>query len=196
MKELKKILENSPENLDTIYFINVHKGVELYIRRLLLIGLRLNEVKYETSEEVIKMSFANNREIINKSIELITKGKNTLADFERKSKNLKVLLELFFDFTSIYRNRVVHGIYESIRDSNILKYCYLIDKYLIIEFEKTLEMMGYNSAFATPTEWGAKRSSKEESIDTIITRLKFRKISKVPKSLSQVKDIVDNLVLG
>jgi hypothetical protein len=196
MKELKKLLENSPENLDTLYFINVHKGVELYIRRLLLIGLRLNEVKYETSEEVIKLSYASNREIINKSIELITKGKNTLADFEEKNKNLKVLLELFFDFTSIYRNRVVHGIYERIVDSNILKYCYLIDKYLIIEFEKTLEMNGYNSAFATPTEWGAKRSSIVESIDSVITRLKFRKISKVPKSLSQVKGIVDNLVLG
>jgi len=190
LNNLRNLIAQNPQSLTTDDFIKIHKNVEGYIRRLLLIGLRINGVKYETSMEVIKMSYLNNKDLIKTTIDLITKGTKNLSDFETTNSDFKELLELFFDFTSIYRNRVIHGVYENINDQLILKHCYFIDKFLIEEFEQTLKSLNFKSAFDKPTDWGAIRSTSTESINQIISRLKLGRLTKTPKGIVAVQNAI------
>lgn len=192
LNNLKKLILTYPQNPNTDDFIKIHKGVEGYIRRLLFVGLRINGVKYETSLEVINMSYLNNRELLKKTIELLTKNTKTLTDFESKNNDFKELENLFFDFTSIYRNRVIHGIFEKISDQIVLKHCYYIDMYFIIEFESTLKSLGYKSAFDQPNVWGALRSTSSETFDHVIKRLKLGRLSKKPKGIISVQNSIAN----
>lgn len=124
------------------------------------------------------------------TIELITRGTKSLNDFENHNPDLKVLLELFFDFTTIYRNRVIHGVDERINDPTILRHCYFIDKFLIEEFESTLISLKYKSAFDKPTEWGATRITSDENINQVIARLKIGRLTKVPKGIVSVQNAI------
>lgn len=190
LNNIKNLIAQNPHNLTTDDFIKIHKNVEGYIRRLLLIGLRINGVKYETSLEVIKMSYLNNKDLIKTTIDLITKGTKNITDFETANSDFKELLELFFDFTSIYRNRVIHGVYENINDQPILRHCYFIDKFLIEEFEQTLKSLSFKSAFDKPTDWGANRSTSAETINQVITRLKLGRLTKTPKGIVAVQNAI------
>ena len=188
IKDIKKIVELIPNNVTTDNFIDIHKAVEGYIRRLLLIGLRVNDVSYKVAQQVIKGSYLNNRVLIEKTIKLITKGTKEISDFENSNNDLEILKNLFLEFTSIYRNRVVHGIYKTINDQTVLNYCYYIDKYLIIEFEQTLLLLNYKSAYDTPTDWGAVRGTSTESFDQVISRLKLGSLLRPPKGIIAVKN--------
>ena len=190
LNNLRNLISQNPLNLTTDDFIKIHKSFEGYIRRLLLIGLRLNGVKYETAQDVVKMSYLNNRDLIKITIELITKKTKSLNDFETHNFDLKELLELFFDFTTIYRNLVIHGVYESINDAIILKHCYFIDKFLIEEFESTLNSLNYKSAFDKPSEWGAPRTTSNETIEQVIRRLRLGRLTKTPKGIVSVQNTI------
>ena len=192
LKNLKKIINESPQQLETKDFIIIHKSVEGYFRRLLLIGLRLNDVKYKTSLDVIKMSYLCNKDLLKKIVGLISLNNNTLIDFENQNPDFQKLEELFFDFTSIYRNRIIHGVDERIYDEVILKYCYYIDKFFLKEFEATLSLFDYNSGFDTPKTWGANRVVNSESINNVIRRLNLGKITKEPKGINSVKNILNS----
>ena len=190
LQHLKNLLQTTPTSITTSDFIELHKGVEGYIRRLFLIGLRLDGVKYETSLEVIKKSYLNNNDLLKKIIKLISKNAKDISDFENNNPDFKVLLDLFFNFTTVYRNRVVHGVYDVIHDDNTLKHCYYINKYFLIEFEATLNNLAYKSAFDTPTNWGAGRSTSTESFSQVVTRLSLGQLSKVPKRMVEVENLI------
>jgi hypothetical protein len=188
LKNLKNLVESNPSNITTTDFVNLHVGIESYLKRLLFIGLRLNGVQYKTATEVVSMTNLQNRQLIKKTIKLISQNKKTLTDFENHNTDFKVILDLFFEFTSVYRNRVVHGVDEIIYDNTILRYCYFIDKCLIREFEMTLISHGFNSAFDTPKTWGASRSKNTENFDEIIKRLDLGKIAKTPRGIISVQN--------
>jgi len=190
LQNLKNLISKNPKHPTTDDFIEIHKGLEGYLRRSLFIGLRLNGVKYETSVDVIKMSYLNNRDLLKKTIELITQGTKTLVDFENHNPDLKELENLLFDFTSIYRNRVVHGVYDRINDQTELRYCYYIDKFFIEEFESTLISLGFKSAFNKPKDWGAKRTISSELFNQVIKRLSLGKITKAPRGIIFVQNSI------
>ena len=188
IQDIKKIVELTPNNVTTDNFINIHKATESYIRRLFLIGLRVNGVSYKVALQVIKGSYLNNKVLIEKTIKLITKGTKEISDFENSNNDLKILKELFFEFTSIYRNRVIHGIYKTVNDQTILNHCYYINKYFIIEFEQTLLLLHYKSAYDTPSDWGAIRDTSTESFDQVVRRLNLGQLVKPPKGIIAVKN--------
>lgn len=191
LKNLKDLMTQSPASPTTDDFIRIHKSVEGYIRRLQFIGLRLNNVKYSTAQDVISLSYLNNRDLIKKTIKWITLSRHSIEDFEAQNADLKVLLDLFFDFSSIYRNRLTHGIYDKINNQEVLKHCYYVDKYLIVEFESTLSQLGYKSAFNEPNEWGATAASSTETVDQVIARLRIgNRITKSPKGIISVKNTI------
>jgi hypothetical protein len=190
LQNLKSLISSNPQNVTTEDFIKIHKGVEGYIRRLLFIGLRLNCVKYNTSLEVIKMSYLNNRDLLTKTIELISNKTKTLTDFENMNYDFKELINLFFGFTAIYRNRILHGVDENIHDQTVLKHCYYIDKYIIVEFEDTLKSLDYKSAFDKPKDWGAKTIVSNETFNKVIKRLKLGRLTKSPKGIIAVQNTI------
>lgn len=190
VKNLQSVFESKSGNITTIDFINIHRGVEAYLRRLLFIGLRLNGVQYKTASEVVCMSYSNNRDLIKNTIKLISLNTIALEDLEEQNSDFKALLQLFFEFTSVYRNRVFHGVEGEIYDSLTLQYCYLIDKSLIVEFELSLQYFGFKSAFETPKAWGASRSVNPEKFDQVINRLKLGKLSKNPMSTISVQNLI------
>lgn len=190
LTKLKALISNTPTDPTEEDFINIHKGVEGYIRRLLLIGLRLNNVKYSTAQEVIKMSYLNNRDLFKKTIELVTKKTKTISDFEAANPDLKELMDLFFDFTSILRNRILHGVDEKIHNAIALKHAYYIDKYLVDEMEASLSTFGFKSAFDEPNKWGALTVKSTETFSAVITRLKLGKLTKNVLGMIAVKNAI------
>lgn len=186
LSNLKTLIANKPVNPTTDDFIKIHKGVEGYFRRLIFIGLRINGVKYQKCQEVIALSYLTNRPLVTKAIDLITGHKKTISDFEKSNQDFKVFLNLFFTFTSVYRNRIVHGVDEKIYDQTILKYCYYIDNYLIDEFEDTFKKLRFPSAFDCPRDWSAKRVIKNESLNSVVTRLKLGSIVPPPQGITSI----------
>jgi hypothetical protein len=187
---LNSLFLNNPVDLSTNDFIKIHKGVEGYLYRLLFIGLRLNDIKYETALKAVNLSYLDSKTLLQKTICMLSKNTLKLSDFEVANSDFKELVSLFFEFTVIYRNRLAHGVIEEIFDEDILKHCYYIDKYFMVEFENTLQLLGYKSAFDTPTAWGANKITSSETFESVIDRLKIGSLSKVPKGIIAVKNAV------
>ena len=129
LKRLKDLFSNPPQDFTTKTFIEIHEGVEAYFRRLLIIGLRLNQVQYNTSIEVIRRLWTNNPDLLKNLIYLISFRSKSLNDFQQSNPDFKELLELFFDFTSRYRNLIVQGVDDKINDPTTLKYLIMTDYY-------------------------------------------------------------------
>jgi len=187
LKNLKKVLFEEPESLDSDLFLRNHKYLEGYFRRCILIGLRINNVKYQTAQNVISLTYQNNRQLLDTIFLLLSKNNKTLISIKNKHADFKELLKLFFDFTSIYRNRLVHGVINKIHDDQVLKYCYLIDKYLMLEFERVLKIEFSKSVFDKPKDWGAKTIRSKETIEQIRLRLQLGKLVKDPLKIETVK---------
>lgn len=187
LTNLKKKINEAPDEITSADFLRMHQYVEGYLRRLQLIGLRLNNVQYATSRELIQLTYLNNRALLEAVFKLISKGNLKLHAAEAKHPNLKILTELFFNLAAIYRNRLVHGVLDKIRDEELLQMCYQVDRYLIIELERVMQAEFQHSAFDPPKSWGATTIRTTETIDQIRKRLKLGKIVKSPMTLTKAQ---------
>ena len=186
LKKFKQYLAETPEYLSSDVFLKMHKYVEGYLRRLELIGLRLNNVQYKSAQELISLTYLNNRALLQAVFKLLSKGNKRLEELEATYPDLKILIKLFFEFSSIYRNRLVHGVLEEIHDEETLKYCYLVDKSFVLELERVLELEFGHSAFDKPKKWGATTIRSTETIDQIRRRLKLGSLVKSPLATKTV----------
>ncbi|OQA93942.1 MAG: hypothetical protein BWY27_00008 [Bacteroidetes bacterium ADurb.Bin234] len=165
LSKCKTILEQ--KNISDEYFIKLHITLEGYLKRLLFIGLRTKDVQYKTAQE----SITKYHEILPNMISKIwlilgIDYKNDLLKFGK----YKILEEYVLNFTSKYRNYRVHGIYDEIKDHELLRCLILIDKAFINEIEKYLKTKKMPSAFDEPKKWGAK-VSKIKSVDDVFNNI-------------------------
>lgn len=177
-----------------ILFIELHRYVEGYLRRLLLIGLRLHEVQYKQAQKIIELTFLNKRALIEKSFTLISYGTFALKQAKKEYPRFAISADLFFNFTSPYRNWLVHGVHDNIHDPELLECLCRSDRQFIIEFEKILRDQFHRSAFDKPGDWGAQKGKKEENIPALIKRLGLKKVLKgAPMSLTEAKNRLEKL---
>ena len=175
-------------------FIDRHRYVEGYLRRLLLIGLRLNAVQYKQAQKIIEFTFLNTPALIEKSFALISHQKFTFKEATTKYSNFATSTDLFLKFTSPYRNWLVHGVLDTIHDLELLECLCRADRQFLIEFEKLLNAEFNRSAFDEPGRWGARKGKKEENLPALIKRLRLGKVLKgTPMSVRVAKKRLEQL---
>jgi hypothetical protein len=125
---------------------------------------------------------------MNKICDLISSCTFKYSDIINNYPELATLLDLFRKFTSQHRNRYAHGIRDDFINDDLLKYLYLVDKLLIIYFDKMLRITFNKSAFDKPGTWSNQPiKSRKESIEEAVKRLALGKLLKTFYKLDDVK---------
>ncbi len=175
------------------YFLDLHISIESYLKRILFIGLRKNDVKYKMAQDAIIKYYEPLPVLIEKAWTLI--GIDYKNDVQRFG-NYKAIEDYFLNFTSKYRNYRVHGVYDEIRDPVLLQCLILFDKAFIDEIDSFLISKKLPKVFDEPNQWGARTvRSSAESIENIFDRLLGgKKNLKKPKYLkSDAQKALKNL---
>jgi hypothetical protein len=198
-KQLIAVLNDRNQPRTTESFIRVHRHLEGYFKRVMLIGLRIHGVQYETSTRIIDSVHMHAIAQIEKAIVLLdgTSRKHAVVikEAKREDNAVFVLIELFQNFSALFRNRLVHGVIDNVRDQDTLDSLFDVDLGLFNEFESMLRKKHSRSGFDQPKEWGAKPGEKE-SIDSIIARLRLGKISPNPIATIDVRKILSDIGHG
>jgi hypothetical protein len=190
LKRLKAVLlSKKQENTSEDFFIS-HRFIEGYIKRVFLIGLRLNGVQYNNSVKIIEGTYVNTSSLIEKVLFLLNKtsGKQQQVITNLKNRNPSFFLinDLVLKFTAPYRNRLAHGTIEELRDQELVNWLCHINRSFFKEFESLLLKEFGHSAFENPGKWGAKRGI-DDKIEVTVNKLKLGSIVSDPMSLSSVQ---------
>ena len=163
--------------------LDVHICVEGYFKRLLFIGLRLNEVQYETARQVIERYWSRSLK------ELIKKAWNTSGvgyDTAKQYDGYREVERYVTTFTAYYRNQRVHGGRDEIEDQRLLVAMIDVDKEIIRVSERICQATVGCSAFQKPGRWGAKRG-RIEDIAAVLQRFNLRENRHEPPDIAEVE---------
>lgn len=66
IQQIRSGLTSRKVNYVSSEFFDIHRYIEAYIKRILLIGLRLNTVKYKESTIIVESTYLNTASLIEK----------------------------------------------------------------------------------------------------------------------------------
>ena len=189
LSQLKTVLDANPKPSGSEDFLRLHRYLEGYIKRVMLIGLRLNRVQYENSRKIVESTYINTANLIDKVLVLLDqsgrKHKKVITGLKKTYGGFFELKDLLLKFTFVYRNRLAHGTIGELKDQNLLDYLYHVNRSFYKEFEQLLKKEYRHSAFERPRDWGAKNGIQEK-IENTVKRLRLGSLVKDPMPLSQV----------
>jgi hypothetical protein len=170
-------------------FMQMHKAVESYLKRVLFIALRKKGVSYKNCQGVIKSSFLTNDKLFEKVINLLNELKIS-ETYQNDTLNVKVLFYLFHNFSSVFRNRIVHGIIPELNDKEVLKYCYIINKNLIMKIEESLFEVYSSRALDNLETWKFDRrvANDNRNVENIIAKYRLGARTRIAISKKNVKE--------
>lgn len=187
---LKSKLDSQNVSYVSSDFLSYHKHLEAYLKRVLLIGLRLNGLKYDDSETVIERTFVRAPNLIDKVLFLVDQSnfgqQKVISRLSKKFVDFFVLKELFLEFTSTYRNLLSHGTISDLTDPELIKLLCHVDKSFYLAFEDLLRIKHGHSAFEKPGDWGAERGT-DKIIETFAESLGLGKFLDPPLTLTVVE---------
>lgn len=191
--KIREILNPSKMEYTNQIFFKTHTHLEAYIKRVLLVALRLKGVKYENSVKIVESTYLNTAHLIDKVLVLLdTKScsqKDALNNLKLKYPDFFTCHDLVLNFSAVYRNRLAHGTISELKDPELLKLLCQTNYAFFQSFEDLLKQEYFHSALEKPKDWGAKRGNNE-AIETTIKNLKLGSIVKEPKSKSQVETLL------
>ena len=195
LKQIKTDLSSRKVSYSSEEFFNIHRNIEAYIKRILLISLRINGIKYKEATIIVESTYINTANLIEKVLFLLdqsqSKQQKVISEMKKKHNDFFVLKELLLKFSAKYRNWLAHGTIGELKDPELIRYLCHVDKSFFKEFEALLKSEYGNSAFDKPGDWGAKRG-KDEEIEKSAKRLGLGKILDQPLSLNIVKNKLVN----
>jgi hypothetical protein len=174
-------------------FLKIHLTVEGVIKRLLFIGLRINGVRYKTAQQAIAEYYEKDKTAI------IKKAWNLCGiDYEktvRKKPDYTTMENLVFEFSSKYRNQLIHGNDGAIHNQNLLKTLIQIDQKYIAAIEAVLKSQNKPSLFEQPRKWQLEKSVITDKNEVLKNLLGIKNpkdktimsLEEAQKQLSQVK---------
>ena len=131
-KRINAGLKSRKVNYSSSEFFDIHRYIEAYIKRILLIGLRLNGVKYVESTIIVESTYINTSNLIEKVLFLLDQSgdnqKVVVDKLKIKHKDFFVLKELLLKFSSNYRNWIAHGAIIELKDPELIKYLCHVNK--------------------------------------------------------------------
>jgi len=191
--QIRNVLEVDPGLFNGNYFFKTHTHLEAYIKRVMLIGLRLRGVQYENSVKIVESTYITTANLIGIVLWLVDRsGKNKkdiLVDLENKYPDFFALKNLVLMFSAIYRNRLAHGTIAELHDQSLIGLLCHVNRSFFLAFEKLLTSEYGHSAFNKPGDWGALPGFPE-SIDKTVKRLSLGSIVKAPMTVVDVKNIL------
>ncbi|ELB2039623.1 TPA: hypothetical protein NGR99_004596 [Vibrio parahaemolyticus] len=191
--KIGEILNPSEMEYTNQIFFKTHTHLEAYIKRVLLVALRLKGVKYDYSVKIVESTYINTANLIDKVLALLdtqSRSQNdVLNDLKLKYPHFFTCKDLVLTFSSVYRNRLAHGTISELKDPELLKLLCQTNYAFFQSFEDLLKREYLHSALEKPKDWGAGRG-KSEAIETTVKSLKLGSIVKEPKSKSQVEKLL------
>ena len=188
--QLKNELSISSARNDGRFFFQTYTHLEGYVKRVMLIGLRLHGVRYDNAIKVVDSTYINTANLIEKVLFLIDRsGKNqtqVLGDLKTRFPEFFILKNVLMDFSAVYRNRLAHGTISELKDQEIIDLLCHVNQSFFQSFEELLHSNYGRSAFDTPSDWGAVRGSME-AIENTVNRLKLGTLVKKPLHPNEVK---------
>ena len=174
LENLKSVLEDREPVLSTESFLRLHRHLEGYFKRVLLISLRIRGVKYKPAVRVVESANISVMSQIEKAIYLldVSAGSRKLSIrlAEAQFPQLFVLKRLFKEFSAPFRNQVSHGVIDNFTDFATMSALFRVDFGLYRAFEDMLRVKYGRSAFDQPKAWGA-RPGKQGDPEEITNRL-------------------------
>jgi hypothetical protein len=159
LERAKKTLASKAISLQQ--FLKLHLTVEGLIKRLLFIGLRKNGVHYNTARQAIGEYYENSKKaIVKKAWNLCGIDYDTIV---MANHDYAVMENLMLEFSSKYRNQLIHGNDGALHDTSLLKTLIHIDKKFIAAMEAVLKSQGKPSLFEQPRRWCLEKSSVTET---------------------------------
>ena len=190
-KKLKTFFSKGHKTKDSAYFLKSHIYMEAYLKRVMLIGLRLQGVQYKKSEKIILLSYFPLGKFVNKAICLLDssniRDEKKISLWNTEHPDFFLLRELVLNFSAKYRNQIVHGTIDEMRNQELIDCLCHTNISFVEEFECTLDARFGKSAFAKPRDWGANQGINEE-ISNSVERLKLRELVMPPMSLDDAKE--------
>jgi len=175
----------------TAEFLDIHRYMEGYLKRVLFIGLRLKGVQYKNAEFIVSKIQLDIATAIGKSWFFLDQSGSKNGAFikalESKHPDLFILKEVFITFCSRYRNQVAHGLIGQISGQDAIDLLCHVNLSFYKAIEAMLQAEFSCSAFDTPTLWGASRSLNEGHATTIARLSLGKYLSKAPQRVCDVK---------
>jgi len=192
----EKLLSNQTSGFQSDEFLLLHRYSEAYLKRVLLIGLRLHGVQYESSKKIVENTYLTTKALIPKCMVLLMRDGTRQADIEKmlssEYPDFMDLQKLFLEFTSKYRNILAHGLIDEIKDEELLNTLCATNKRFIQCFERVLQNKFGHSAFDPPKNWGAGRGQVED-IEKTVSRLRLGSITSKPMPLASAQSILSKV---
>jgi len=192
----EKLLSDQTAEFQPEDFLLLHRYAEAYLKRVLLIGLRLRGAQYESSKIIVENTYLTTKALIPKCMVLLMRDGKKQADVGKtlssKYPDFIELQKLFLEFTSRYRNILAHGLIYEIKDAELLDTLCLTNKRFIQCFERVLQSEFGHSAFDSPKDWGAVRGQAED-IEKTVSRLKLGSITSKPMVLATAQAILSKI---
>ncbi len=195
--QLKNVLASHSPLINGDYFFKTHTHLEAYIKRVMLIGLRLRGVQYENSVKIVDSTYITTAKLIDKALWLVDgSGQNQstiITDLKNRYPDFFALKGLVLGFSAIYRNRLAHGTISELHDQAVMELLCHVNRSFFNEFEMLLISEHGHSAFNKPGDWGAL-PGLSESIEKTANRLALGTIVKAPVTVADVVSILSATV--
>jgi hypothetical protein len=176
------------------YFVDLHAAIEAMFRRILFVGLRLNEVTYlEADAWIFQNDETPNKEKYPQLFDAIYKKKGTTWDQLLASVDgLKAAWELWLGFPKIIRNHILHGVRSY--EAEWIECAIRIDQELVVRLDAAISGVIGGSPIGALDKLSPRLPRGKQGLD--IYKLVGRKPSKYLRqkiSLHQAKLDLDRI---
>ena len=134
-------------------FLDVHYLTEAYIRRVVYLGCRNHNFSHDDAQHIATYQFISGNRLYTTLFELLSGSANLARTLRRNHPDFNILIELYEDYSCVYRNRLVHGAVTLSPGAfeDLLRH---IDISFACEFDRVLVAHFGHSALDTPQAWG------------------------------------------
>jgi len=143
--QIRKVLLSSSARNSGSFFFQTHINIEGYVKRVMLIGLRLHGVRYDNARKVVDSTYINTANLVEKVLFLIDQsGRNqtqVISDLKTKFPEFFTLKDIVINFSSIYRNRLAHGTISELKDQEMIDLLCHVNQSFFKSFEE-LDLTG------------------------------------------------------
>ncbi|MDF9390600.1 hypothetical protein EXZ60_17625 [Vibrio sp. 1151_11] len=187
---LKKVLDKSYASYSSDDVLKIHRHVEGYLKRVFLIGLRLNSVQYETARTIVDTAHLDIKSMVAKAWYLLDSSSHrnqsvAISHLSANYPDMIKLRDLFFSFSCVYRNKLAHGIIDTISGQELIDTLCHLNISFYKEMERVFQLEHGHSAYESPGDWGAARGTSEDVL-VAMGRLHLGNLSANPKSTAVV----------
>jgi hypothetical protein len=134
-------------------FIETHILSEAYLRRLVYLGCRRLSFAHYDAQHIATYQFIRSNRLYTTLFEMLSGSATLASTLRHQNRDFDELIKLYEEYSSIYRNRIVHGA-ATLSVGSFAELLRHIDISFVREFERVIQSYFGHSAFDSPQQWG------------------------------------------